>query len=70
MTGQELMEALQALSWEERNLAVYLYLDNSEDGNFAGDVEIRSAEKEPYHKGDGPWSSGDAKETERLLFIR
>ena len=69
MTGRELLDALQGLPQEDLELEVELYLRNTEDGSPPSRVVVRSADDEPYYKGDGPWSGEDVDADTRLIFI-
>ena len=69
LTGRQLINILQKLSPAELNLEVELYLVNSEDGEAASTVRVRSSDKAPYYKGDNPWRRGDVKSDVDLIYI-
>ena len=70
MTGRELLTNLQALPPDDLDLEIELYLHNSEDGESCNKIEVLTEDKEPYYKGDGPWSGGSTAADERLIYIR
>lgn len=59
MKVKDLIWELEKLSKEEKELHVYLYLDDAEDGAYAGAVRVVTPKGQLYEKGDKPGGGQD-----------
>jgi hypothetical protein len=69
MTVQELIDQLNSLPKEFKDLKVAIYSDIAEDSAMANSLRIYNKSEGPYNKGDDVWAIYNIPADENVLFI-